>query len=118
MNKGGSTVLREISLKDYHIHYYPFESVVRMLKMDRSSSLLQYRALTLQSATFWKKHFNRVTDKLLRNAIIQHNKLALHIGPFILSFKKGKEFSMRGLKIIIYQLEKEVNYLSIYVYLQ
>jgi DNA primase small subunit len=54
-----------------------------MLKMNRSSSLLQYRALTLQSTTFWKKHFNRVTDKLLRNAIIQHNTLALHIGPFI-----------------------------------
>lgn len=75
-------------LEDYYTYTvcYPFDSIVKMLKMGRAHSSLQYRDIGLQpfeNASFgMKKRFNRVRDSSLRDEMIKNNFPALHMGSF------------------------------------
>lgn len=73
-------------LQKYYLTYYPFDSIIRMLKMTQSKSLLQYRDLGLQpyqNAQYeMKKRFNRILDESLKEEMIKNNIPALHMGTF------------------------------------
>jgi DNA primase small subunit len=74
------------SLREYYTKYYPFDSILTMIKMTRSMSLLQFRDLGLQpfqnEQYDMKKRFNRVRDESLKEEMIKNNIPALHMGSF------------------------------------
>jgi DNA primase catalytic subunit len=73
-------------LSKYYNNFYPFELIIKMLKMGKTKSLLQYRNMGLQPSLKesypMKRKFNRIIDQSLKKELIENDIMAIHCSTF------------------------------------